>query len=199
MSKGVHYARAIRKARRHGSTTDPRLPAAQSLRGLAYVKLAGKPFYLGKHGTPASKAKYAQKIAELAANDGQPPPPSPSDLTIIELADLFLQHAVKHYRKDGRLTGEVSNFKAAIKALLFLYDEEPVCDFGPQKLKAVRNLMITGYTDRHGKAIAGWSREVINRQVNRLRHIFKWAVAEELAPPDKHHALCALGIRKRRG
>lgn len=160
--------------------------------GQAYVKLAGKPHYLGKHGSAKSQAKYAQKIADWSAQDGGPPRPPASDLTIIELADLFRQHAATHYRKDGRPTGEAVNFDQAMRPLLFLYGEELVKDFGPLKLKRVRHLMAEGWTNAKGKRIDAWSRNNVNNQVRRLRHIFKWAVAEELAPPDLHHALCAV-------
>ena len=86
-----------------------------------------------------------------------------------------------YYRKDGRPTGEVSEFDQAMKPLLVLYADLPVKDFGPKKLAAVREVMVKGFTDRHGKPVRDASCGVVNQRVRRLRHIFKWAVAEELA------------------
>jgi integrase len=38
----------------------------------------------------------------------------------------------------------------------------------------------------------GWSRKNINRAVNRIRGMFKWAAASELAPASVHHGLMAV-------
>jgi integrase len=119
----------------------------------AIVKLGGKLHYLGKHGSPESKRKYAEKIAEWFDNPTLPPmqPPGPGELTIIELCERFRRHAVEYYRKGGRPTGELGNFDMAMRPLLLLFGEELVKDFGPKKLKAVRELMVQGFTDRAGK------------------------------------------------
>ncbi len=71
------------------------------------------------------------------------------------MLDRFRGHALKHYRKDGRPTGQVSNFDQAMRPLLVLYGELLVKDFGPLKLEAVRELMVKGYTDRTGKPRPG--------------------------------------------
>jgi hypothetical protein len=47
-------------------------------------------------------------------------------------------------------------------------------EFGPKRLKAVRQTMID----------AGNARTHINRQADRVRRIFAWGVAEELVPPS---------------
>ncbi len=43
--------------------------------GRAYVQLCGKQIYLGKHGTPESKAAYDSLIATWLANGRQLPNP----------------------------------------------------------------------------------------------------------------------------
>jgi integrase len=53
-----------------------------------------------------------------------------------------------------------------------LYRDEPARDFGPGKLKAVRQVMID----------AGNARTTINSQIGRIRRMFRWAVSEELIP-----------------
>jgi len=165
--------------------------------GQAIVKLGGKTHYLGKHGSKASQVKYAQKIAEWSARDGEPPPPALDEVTILELLDRFRQYAATYYVKDGRPTGEAANFDHAMRPLLLLYGSELVKDFGPRKLKTVRDLMVKGFTDRNGKKMRDCSRKVVNRQVSRLKRIFRWAVEEELAPGDLAHALGAVEALKR--
>ena len=60
-------------------------------------------------------------------------------------------------------------------------------EFGPLALKAVRQQMID----------QGWSRPYINRQVNRIRRMFRWGVENELVSPSVLHALCAVTPLKR--
>jgi integrase len=63
----------------------------------------------------------------------------------------------------------------------------PAAEFGPKRLKAVRQKMLD----------MGWCRTHTNHQVNRVKRMFKWAVGEELVPPDLYYGLQAIpGIRK---
>jgi hypothetical protein len=42
----------------------------------------------------------------------------------------------------------------------------------------------------------GWCRTHINRQINRIRYIFKWAASKELIPGTVHHGLSTVvGLR----
>ena len=81
----------------------------------------GTVHYIGKYGTGASKAEYARLIAKWSTGGSECPAAARDEITIIELLAAFRRHAVKHYRKDGRLTGEVLNFDHAIKPLKMLY------------------------------------------------------------------------------
>jgi integrase len=62
----------------------------------------------------------------------------------------------------------------------------PIREFGPKALKAIRESWIN----------AGLSRKVINGRVGAIRRVFKWAVAEELAPAELYQRLQAIeGLR----
>jgi integrase len=68
-----------------------------------------------------------------------------------------------------------------------LYGLTPAKRFGPLALKAIRQKMIE----------KGLCRAYINRQVNRVRRMFRWAVSEELLPADAYHGLQSVeGLRK---
>lgn len=165
--------------------------------GRAIVKLSGKVHYLGKHGSHESKSAYARLIARWSA--GEFDRPARDEITIVELVAAFRRFAVVHYRKNGQPTGEVANFDQAVKPLILLYGDELVQDFGPLKLKAVRALMVKGFTDRDGKHAAGLSRKVVNRRVGRIKRIFRWAESEELAPASLWHALSTVdGLQRDR-
>ena len=148
------------------------------------MKLAGKVHYLGKHGSRASKEEYARLIAQWSTGEPGQPPVARDEITIVELLAAFRRHAVRHYQKDGRPTGEVTNFDHAIKPLKMLFGRDLVRAFGPLKLKQVRELMVKGYTDAKGKSIKGLSRGVVNNRIGRIKRIFRWAEFEELAPAE---------------
>jgi integrase len=150
--------------------------------GQAVVTLGGKDFYLGKHNTAASRAEYKRRIAEWTASRGTIAAPA-SDIAVAEVLAAVLRHAKSHYvRPDGSQTSELGLFKLTIKPVNDLYGTVSVTNFGPLALKAVRQRFID----------AGWSRKVVNGGVNRVRHIFKWGVAEQLVPPSVMQALQAV-------
>ncbi len=164
---------AVPKLRRHAS-------------GQAVVTLCGKDYYLDLHGTKASRAQYSRLIAEWEANDRQPIE-RPSDLTITELCAAYWRFAKRWYVKNGRPTDEQACIKGALKPLKKLYGPIAVVEFGPKALKAVQEEMVA----------MGRSRGYINKSVSRIRRMFRWAVAEELAPASILHALQAVdGLRK---
>jgi hypothetical protein len=50
--------------------------------GQALVELSGKPFYLGRYGTPASRREYDRLVTEWLAN-GRQLPMAAADLTVV--------------------------------------------------------------------------------------------------------------------
>ena len=68
-------------------------------------------------------------------------------------------------------------------------------EFGPLRLKAFRQSLIDAERDGKGRE-RPLSRTHINQSINRVRHIFKWAVENELVPAPIHDALrCVAGLR----
>jgi hypothetical protein len=150
--------------------------------GQAGITLDGRDIYLGKQDSAASRQEYNRLIAEWRAAGGRVPSANPSsDLTIAELPAAFLKYA-----KGYHSVGEQDNFQFAMKPLKALYSRTRVADFGPLSLKAVRQTMIDSKL----------ARATINKRVNRIRHIFKWGVENELATPSVLHGLKAVaGLR----
>ena len=154
---------------------------------LAYVQLNGHRFYLGKHGTPESRAEYRRLVAEWAAGRTQPKVVK-DQITIVELIDGFMQHADRFYKRpDGTLTTEPDNYRQALRPLRELYGRSRADDFGPRALKTVRQRLVE----------AELCRTFINKQVARIKHMFKWAVAEELVAPSVYQGLQAVEGLKR--
>ncbi len=146
---------------------------------LAFVELDGRRIYLGKHGSPESHQRYHRILAEWNAN-GRRQHAEQNDVTVLEVIDRFWQHAKEYYhRADGTPTGEVCAFKYALKPLKELYGDETAVKFGPRALKALRDVLVK----------EGGARKTINEKIRKIKQAFKWAVAEELIPPDVYQAL----------
>ncbi len=159
--------------------------------GQAIVTLDGRDFYLGPHGTKTSHHEYDRLIAEWLAN-GRRLPVGHEDIALTTMAELmaaYRRFVRLYYRKNGRLTSEVAGVDRALAYVKKLYLRLPVVEFGPLKLKAVRQTMID----------AGWCRKTVNQQIGRVVRMVKWGVAEELVPPQIHQALASVtGLRKGR-
>jgi len=104
-------------------------------------------------------------------------------VTAAELVAAFWKHGEEHYRHpDGRPTGELACFRAALRPLVELYGSTPARDFGPLALRAVRERMIG----------AEMARGTINGHVNRVRHVFRWGAGRELVPASVWQARAAV-------
>src|SRR5215204_2791094 len=91
-------------------------------------------------------------------------------------------------RERGRLA-KLGNFRDVLKPLRRLYGATAAADFGPRALRAIRDQLIA----------SGWCRNVVNRQVSRIRQVLKWGVATELVPPHQYQALLTVeGIFEKR-
>lgn len=157
--------------------------------GQAVVTILGKDHYLGPHGTKASRIEYDRLITEwLAAGRHLPVQRGETGgLTIAEVMARYLRHVRNYYVKAGRPTDTQAHIKLVLRALRQSYGDTPAADFGPLRLKAIRERLLA----------AGNSRRYINTQIGRLVQMFKWAVEEELVPPSVYQALNAVsGLRK---
>lgn len=175
MPKLVHRVPRYRKHRRSGQ---------------AVVTINGHDVYLGPHGSRASRLEYDRAISEwLVAGRSSFGIINDSELTIVELIARWDAHARQHYRKNGRLTQEYEEFKYSLRPLRKLYGDTLARDFSPLGLKAVRTKMVE----------ADLSRKLINQRTRRVRHFFRWAVAEELIPVEVHQRLATVeGLQRGR-
>jgi len=151
--------------------------------GQAVVTIDRKDRYLGVHGTPESRLRYERLIT--AWMQGEPAPAresESSDITVAEVCIQYLRWAEGYYVKDARPTTELGNVKRAIKALRESYPCLPAKEFSPLKLKTVRQRFIDG----------GLCRTDCNRFTGIVARIFRYAVENELIPPDVAHGLEAV-------
>ena len=92
--------------------------------GQAIVTLSGKDFYLGPHGTKASKTEYDRLIGEWLANGRQLPSSSDDQsITVVELIAQYWRHCKTYYVKNGKPTDEQVGVRAAMKHLKSVYSK----------------------------------------------------------------------------
>ncbi|VTT98771.1 catalytic phage domain protein : Integrase, catalytic core, phage domain protein OS=Rhodopirellula sallentina SM41 GN=RSSM_06627 PE=4 SV=1: Phage_integrase [Gemmataceae bacterium] len=152
--------------------------------GIRHQKLLPGPF-----GSTESLAAKARLELELATSP-VPAQVDPKTLTVAEVLIAYLDFAEQHYRDpQGQPTDEVRHLKATIRYVRELYGDALATEFGPLALKAVRQKFVE----------QEWCRKTVNARVERIRRIFKWAVAEELIPPSVYQALAAVsGLQRGR-
>jgi len=114
----------------------------------------------------------------------------PSVLTMAALVREYLQHARRYYVKpDGQATGEAKRIEIALRPFIQYCPSLPAEHFGPLALKEYRERIIE----------AGLCRSYVNKRVNMVRRMFRWAVEEQLVPPSVFHGLQAVaGLRRGR-
>ena len=156
-------------------------------KNLAFVCDGKKRIYLGKWGEPVTEANYRAYINEITRPGGRVI--REDSHTVADLALAFMKAHQRYYMKDGRQTGQLARFKAALEFPLKLYPTTPVDDFGPRKLLSVRNAL-----EESGR----FARTYINTLVNCIRRVFRWGVENEIVAPETLTALTSVSPLKRR-
>jgi integrase len=161
--------------------------------GQAVVHVNSRDVYLGVHGTPESKAKYQdivrRHMADRAKVEMEQSTNWHTDITLAELAANYLQHVRAYYVKDGKPTSQQAGIKAVIDIALEKYAYLEAVKFGPLALRECRDEFVR----------RGFVRTEINRRIQLIRRLFKWAVAHELIPAEVLVGLQAVsGLRRGR-
>ena len=151
--------------------------------GQAIVTLGGKDFYLGKHNSPESHAKYLSLVTEYQRNGCKPPQQESRQAG----KPLTVAGLMADFRANGlqRVTPSLNHRGTFERLATLLEDEhgdEPAAEFGPRKLEEIRSLFVA----------SGNCRRYANEQTGKIRRIFKWAVARELIQPHQLVALDSL-------
>jgi integrase len=168
------------------SVRPPRQPAYRLHKpsGQAVVTLNDHDHYLGKWNSPESRTEYDRLIAEWLSNRRQLPPTRPEDVTVSEIILAYWRHVEHYYRHpDSTPTTEVRNIKIALRRLRQLYGQTPATAFNSLALEALRDEMIRD----------GLCRNRINKDVARVKQMFRWAASKRLVPDAVHQSLATVG------
>lgn len=156
-------------------------------RDRAFVKVDGRFVVLGPAGSSESQAAYGKLLTDLAQNGKteaiqaakcrSKSTRQPDGVTWNILGFRFFSEELPRYS-----AAEQRCIKAANKIVRELFGDLPLTEFGPLKLRIVRDEMIR----------KGWSRSFINKQVKRIRLILRWGVSFELVPQTAVDALTSI-------
>lgn len=155
-----------------------------------------RDFWLGEFGSRGSRERYHRLIAEwesagrrLPEGDFDRPAGrgvSCGGPTVAEMLAQFWRWAKANHAPKQQQT-----FRPLIGLLNQMAGSTPAAEFGPTRLRQVREAMIRGdaTAERPRKP---WSRPYVNNQIKRARLIFKWAASHELIPVSVHQTLAAV-------
>lgn len=146
--------------------------------GRARIRVDGKDYYLGAADSDEAKAEYARLVALLAsAAQASPRPKGPPPPTVDALVAAWLAE------ESGRLTDkELGNYRRALAVLVRVAGAEPAAGLDCARLRDVRTAMTTAswlssdereYFARM-KREPRWSARVANRQVGRIKTVWRW-------------------------
>ncbi len=155
--------------------------------GQARVRIEGRDHYLGSFGTDEAQERYKRLIAEwlsgqLATVSGVDVVSPGASLSINVLIYRYLPWAKGYYLKHGKLSSGYHSMRESAQSLREHYGRLSANEFGPLKLKAIREALIA----------RGLSRSTINARIDRIKLIFKWGVENELVAAPVYQALQAV-------
>ncbi|MCY2944846.1 MAG: site-specific integrase [Planctomycetota bacterium] len=149
----------------HKSKTSPRW----------FVRINGHRIYLGpwsgeKTPSKAIQAQYKASIRQLLDPSASPIPQAVvlgADLTILEAAVAFIADQLKQHGKKAE-----DNADFALRPVVALFGRTPAKDFGPLRLRSVREHLVN----------IGRTRSGVNKQINAIKRAWRWMAELEMIP-----------------
>ncbi|MCK5174071.1 MAG: site-specific integrase [Planctomycetes bacterium] len=199
-AKPASNAKNGAKAKARRPAKKAKLPGSIYLNKNRYwwkVKLPGESRITARPLVPVG-ARYATKdpavAQEVAANLLQQAiystdsPGRPADRSIMAIVQAYSAYARDYYRDvSGKPTSEVRRIEYATKPLVELFAALDGEEFGPLKLKQVRQRMID----------LNLARKSINDRIACIKRLFRWAASEELVPAGTYQSILTVEGLKR--
>jgi len=165
-----------------------------------------RDYWLGEYNSPESRERYHRLIAAWEAGGRRHPEPEDAGIVHSRRADPAANDdrptvamVIAEYWKWARRyyqPNESGTLRVALRMLRQYHGSEPAEEFGPRKLRALREAMIAGDPAADPPRPA-WSRKYINQHVQRIRRMFRWAASQELIPASVHQTLDTVESLKR--
>jgi integrase len=132
--------------------------------GRAFVRIGGKMYYLGKHGSATSRREYDRIIAEFVTNGRQP---------FYHSDEILVEHLIVRfldYMETERQYSETAKKQIilVLRQLNSLYGKQPVSAFSPLAFKTIRKQFLE----------RGLAKDTINKYTSIIRQVFHWGYDE---------------------
>ncbi|MCA8943421.1 MAG: site-specific integrase, partial [Planctomycetes bacterium] len=183
-----------------GSIRGPKL-CRHKRSGNAYAKFNGRQVWFGPYDHPDTHAEFASYKARWLES-GRQIPDAAAESTVLSVGELIDRHLAQLKRRhDARwLANNLTRRECAFEPLRTLFGNLPAGEFGPKRLRAVRQEMIARTRKPEGESEADTRprlcRKEINERVRTIKTAFRWAASEELIPASVSYALDAVeGLR----
>ncbi len=181
------------------------------VRGYDFIRVRqdGRPrdVRLGPTGSPESRARYAELVAQMTAHGGQLPGgnsgirESANSCTIPAVCYRWLEHVQTAY--DHARSPEPGNYRWIVRVLLRLFSDLPAAEFTADHLEQFRTATLTGSwmtSEERNRFLGRWKkprplglcRGQANRRVIGLRTMWRWCERKRLVPAGSWAALRAL-------
>jgi integrase len=172
--------------------------------GQAVVTINGRDYYLGPHGSAASKEKYNRLIAEWLESGQTAPPAADPDgrpkLSVNEVVLAYVKHARTYYKESPK---ERAKIALALRPLRRLYGRTEADKFGPLALQVVREDLLKPQKRVHRRKVQRdgatvieereteykLARRTVNMRIDIVKRVFKWAVSKQLVAPSVYEGL----------
>ena len=150
-----------------------------------------KDYWLGAYGSPESRELYHRVLAQWESGGRRLPvtlddkPADIAQVSVTEVLNAYWKWASKYYGHS-----ELGCMRMVIRLLRQMYGSTSAADFGPNRLRLIREQMILGDPNADPPR-KPWARRTVNHNVHRIIAIFKWAASHELIPAG----VCTSGSR----
>ncbi len=166
----------------------------------AYAVFAGEERRYGRFDDEARQL-FDEDLATWLANGRGFPAEAVADdvpesalFTVHALREGFLHH-IRTHRTERWLANNEPRYTSALDALDGLFGETPAATFGPKRLKAVREHLLS--LKRKDRTTPRLTVRTVNERMSLVRAAFAWAVSEELVPPAVLEGLRAVDTVER--
>jgi integrase len=147
-------------------------------RNLAVVTLNGIDYYLGRYGSPESKAEYDRIINEWLVLGRRPPAKVNATGPLVK--ELILGYHSHLAETSPDIADKVVQ---ALRVVREMYGETEAAKFGPVAFKAIRLKLMTD-----GLAVS-----TIRDRMGVIRRLVAWGTENELLPADALQRIKAVG------
>lgn len=157
--------------------------------GRAFTKVHGRFISLGRADDPQSRVRYAAVLTGQGSDSADAVATPRSPVTLNELLLKYVTDELPRFSSSERHCQ-----MTVIRMVRQLFGYAPVAEFGPLKLRALRDAMVAGDPDQKDKdgkpkPRKPWSRNTVNRQIKRIRAIIRWGVSWEMVSASVVDAL----------